>query len=43
MYDNEYILEMNKYTMKTIDMNEYIKILEQKKEESKQKKENAKN
>ena len=43
MYDNEYILELNKYTMERIDMYEYIKRLEQKKDEEKQKKENAKN
>jgi hypothetical protein len=43
MYDNEYILELNKYTMERIDMYEYIKRLEQKKEEDKKKKESAKN
>lgn len=43
MYDNEYILELNKYTMERIDLYEYIKRLEQKKEEDKKKKESAKN
>jgi hypothetical protein len=43
MYDNEYILELNKYTMERIDMYEYIKRLEQKKEEDRKKKESAKN
>ena len=43
MYDNEYILELNKYTMERIDMYEYIKRLEQKKEEDRKTKESAKN
>ena len=43
MYDNEYILELNKYTMERIDMYEYIKRLEKKKEEDRKKKESAKN
>jgi hypothetical protein len=43
MYDNEYILELNKYTMERIDMYEYIKRLGQKKEEDRKKKESAKN
>ena len=37
------ILELNKYTMERIDMYEYIKRLEQKKEEDRKKKESAKN
>lgn len=42
MYDNEYILELNKYTMERIDLYEYLKRLEQKKEEDRKKKENTK-
>lgn len=42
MYDNEYILELNKYTMERLDVYEYIKRLEEKKEENNEKKENAK-
>ena len=43
MYDNEYVLELNKYTMKTLNILEY---LDEKKEKNKEKsvqKENTEN
>ena len=43
MYDNEYILELNKYTIERIEAHEYIEKLERKKEEQKKQKESTKN
>ena len=42
MYDNEYILEMNKYTMQRLEMCEYLdKKIEEKSKEESVKKENT--
>ena len=37
MYDNEYILEMNKYTLETIDIYDYLLKVEREKNKRKNK------